>query len=100
MVRVLCVWIDDEHSNESDEDDDSVASDQGAEDHVMQDYMAKLGEEIPKDTDDLDKPLDIDANVLSNLLQSYSEELGHGPVSSLFQSMRVNPGRKDTAQQS
>ena len=45
--------------------------------------------------DDLDKPLDIDQNVLSNLLQSYSEELGHGPVSSLFQSMKVNPGRKD-----
>ena len=85
---------------DSDEDEDSDEDDLGTEDHVMQDYMAKLGEEIPKDTDDLDKPLDIDSNVLSNLLQSYSEELGHGPVSSLFQSMRVNPGRKDTVQQS
>ena len=86
---------------DSDEDGDSEDDDdEGTEDHVMQDYMAKLGEEIPKDTDDLDKPLDIDSNVLSNLLQSYSEELGHGPVSSLFQSMRVNPGRKDTSQKS
>ena len=85
---------------ESDEDDDSDVDEEGVEDHAMQDYMAKLGEEIPKDTDDLDRPLDIDSNVLSNLLQSYSEELGHGPVSSLFQSMRVNPGRKETAQNS
>ena len=86
---------------DSDEDGDSEDDDdEGTEDHVMQDYMAKLGEEIPKDTDDLDKPLDIDSNVLSNLLQSYSEELGHGPVSSLFQSMRVNPGRKDITQKS
>ena len=83
---------------ESDEDDDSDASDQGIDDPIMQDYMSKLGEEIPKDSDELDKPLDIDSNVLSNLLQSYSEELGHGPVSSLFQSMRLNPGRKDTSQ--
>ena len=82
---------------ESDEDDDSDVDEEGVEDHAMQDYMAKLGEEIPKDTDDLDRPLDIDSNVLSNLLQSYSEELGHGPVSSLFQSMRVNPGKKETA---
>ena len=83
---------------ESDEDDsDSDVSDEGVEDTEMKEYMSKLGAELPKD-DDIDKPLDIDSNVLSNLLQSYSEELGHGPVSSLFQSMKLNPGRKDPVQ--
>jgi len=60
----------------------------------MKDYMSKLDEELPKEEEDVDKPLNIDTKVLSNLLQSYSEELGHGPVSSLLQSIRINPGRK------
>ena len=78
------------------DDSDSDDSDDGVEDPIMMDYLSKLDSEVPKEEDDINRPLDIDQNVLSNLLQSYSEELGHGPVSSLFQSMRVNPGRKDT----
>ena len=79
---------------ESDTDDED-STDSGEEDPIMTDYMSKLDDELPKEEDDIDKPLNIDTKVLSNLLQSYSEELGHGPVSSLLQSMRVNPGRKD-----
>ena len=79
---------------ESDTDDEDL-TDSGEEDPIMTDYMSKLEDELPKEEDDIDKPLNIDTKVLSNLLQSYSEELGHGPVSSLLQSMRVNPGRKD-----
>jgi len=78
---------------DSDTDDEDF-SDSGTEDPMMKDYMSKLDEELPKEEDDIDKPLNIDSKVLSNLLQSYSEELGHGPVSSLLQSIRVNPGRK------
>ena len=78
------------------DDSESDDSDDGIEDPIMMDYLSKLDSEVPKEEDDINRPLDIDQNVLSNLLQSYSEELGHGPVSSLFQSMRVNPGRKDT----
>ena len=79
---------------ESDTDDEDL-TDSGEEDPIMTDYMSKLEDELPKEEEDIDKPLNIDTKVLSNLLQSYSEELGHGPVSSLLQSMRVNPGRKD-----
>merc|ERR1712150_54471 len=78
---------------ESDSDDEDL-TDSGEEDPIMTDYMSKLEDELPKEEEDIDKPLNIDTKVLSNLLQSYSEELGHGPVSSLLQSMRVNPGRK------
>ena len=82
---------------ESDTDDEDL-TDSGEEDPIMTDYMSKLEDELPKEEEDIDKPLNIDTKVLSNLLQSYSEELGHGPVSSLLQSMRVNPGRKDADQ--
>ena len=98
MEKLLTGDIDSGNKNfpeelDSDTSDDDVDQDISVSDPIMMDYMSKLDKEIPKD--DIDKPLDIDQNVLSNLLQSYSEELGHGPVSSLFQSMKVNPGRKD-----
>jgi len=78
---------------ESDEDDSDL-SDEGEDDPIMREYMSELKTELPTE-DDMDKPLNVDANILSNLLQSYSEELGHGPASSLFQSMKVNPGKKN-----
>ena len=78
---------------DSDSDGDDL-SDSGEEDPIMRDYMTKLDDELPKEEDDIDKPLNVDSKVLSNLLKSYSEELGHGPVSSLLQSIRINPGRK------
>merc|ERR1719219_3028132 len=82
---------------ENDTDDEDL-NDSGEEDPMMTDYMSKLEDELPKEEEDIDKPLNIDTKVLSNLLQSYSEEVGHGPVSSLLQSMRINPGRKDADQ--
>jgi len=75
------------------------------EDPIMMDYMQRLDEEVTgKDTDrknmpDIEKPLEVDASVLSNLIASYTAQAdmgGHGPASSLLQSIRVNPGRPDT----
>lgn len=85
--------------------DSDVDTDSGEDDPVMMDYMQRLDSEVlGKDKDrqtmpDMDKPLDVDASVLSNLLASYSAQTGlggHGPTSSLLQSIRVNPGRPDT----
>ena len=83
-----------EYLGSDDDNEDEDLTDSGDEDPIMKDYMSKLDEELPKEEEDVDKPLNIDTKVLSNLLQSYSEELGHGPVSSLLQSIRINPGRK------
>ena len=72
------------------------------EDPIMMDYMQRLDEEVTgKDTGrknmpDIEKPLEVDASVLSNLIASYTAQAdmgGHGPASSLLQSIRVNPGR-------
>jgi len=88
---------------DGDSDSDSE-SDSGEDDPIMMDYMQRLDREVldknndSKDMPDLDKPLDVDASVLSNLLASYSAQTGlggHGPASSLFQSIRLNPGRPD-----
>jgi len=88
---------------DGDSDSDSE-TDSGEDDPIMMDYMQRLDREVldknndNKDMPDLDKPLDVDASVLSNLLASYSAQTGlggHGPTSSLFQSIRVNPGRPD-----
>ena len=86
-----------------DSDSDSE-TDSGEEDPVMMDYMQRLDSEVlgkekgRQDMPDIDKPLDVDASVLSNLLASYSAQTGlggHGPASSLLQSIRVNPGRPE-----
>jgi len=85
--------------------DSDTDTDDGDDDPIMMDYMQRLDREVTdnsKDNEnmpDLDKPLDVDASVLSNLLASYSAQTGlggHGPTSSLFQSIRVNPGRPDS----
>jgi len=91
----------DDNEDENTSDSESLLS-LGEEDPVMMDYMQRLDEEVlnkKKDcklSDDIDKPLDIDSSVLSNLLASYAAQSdvgGHGPTSSLLQSMRLNPGR-------
>ena len=45
------------------------------------------------DLPDLERPLEVDSNVLSNLLSSYSAELGYGgPASSILNTIGINPG--------
>jgi len=79
-------------TDESDADDDPV----------MRDYMCRLDDEVGgqvkgrDEMPDIDKPLDIDTKLLESLMKSYSAQSemgGHGPTSSLLQSIRVNPGR-------
>jgi hypothetical protein len=81
-------------------DEDSDESDDDEEDPVIIDYMNRLDAEVSglkgrEDLPDQDKPLEVDTNVLSNLLASYSAELGFsGPASSLFNTLGINPGVK------
>lgn len=88
------------------EPDDHIFSDEDSdesydeEDPVIIDYMNRLDAEVSglkgrEDLPDQDKPLEVDTNVLSNLLASYSAELGFsGPASSLFSTLGINPGVK------
>ena len=63
-----------EYTSDEDEDDDDA-------DPVIVDYMERLDAEVGggvqgrQDLPDQDKPLDIDASVLNNLLASYSAEV-------------------------
>jgi len=90
----------------SDFSDDSSDDEEDCDvDPVIVDYMSRLDCEVEQvkgrttDLPDQDRPLQVDASVLSNLLSSYSQELGvAGPSSSLFTSMGVNPGRKEEKQ--
>jgi len=82
---------------DSSEDDD----DQGDQDPVILDYMSRLDAEVGgevagrSDLPDLERPLEVDSNVLSNLLSSYSAELGYGgPASSILNTIGINPGEK------
>ena len=80
-------------------DEDSDESD-AEEDPVIVDYMSRLDAEVSglkgrEELPDQDKPLEVDTNVLSNLLASYSAELGFsGPASALFNTLGINPGLK------
>merc|ERR1719414_2258180 len=87
-----------EYLEYSDSDEDYS----GDEDPVMSDYMSRLDSEVlssgagRSDCPDLESPTQVDASVLDNLLKSYSAQAelgGHGPTSSLLQSLRLNPGR-------
>ena len=97
MAKMGEVQGEDVEYSDSEEDDYS-----GDEDPVMSDYMSRLDSEVlssaagRSDCPDLDSPSQVDASVLDNLLKSYSAQAelgGHGPASSLLQSLRLNPGR-------
>lgn len=84
--------LDDSASEEED--------DYGSEDPVMADYMGRLDSEFGssksrRDLPDLNNPEEVDLSVLENLMKSYNAQAGlggHGPTSSLFQSLGLNPG--------
>jgi hypothetical protein len=83
---------------------ESEDSESGEEDPAMVDYLDRLDSEVRADgagradQPDLGNPEEVDTSVLNNLLKSYSAQAGlggHGPVSSLLQSLKLNPGRPD-----
>ena len=82
---------------DSDSEDDSL----GEEDPVMADYMGRLDGELSGGAVRGGAPpveRGVDAAVMENLLKSYSAQGamgGHGPASSLFQSLKLNPGRPE-----
>jgi len=87
----------DDDVDSSDEEND----DKGDSDPVILDYMSRLDAEVGgevagrSDLPDLERPLEVDSNVLSNLLSSYSAELGFGgPASSILNTIGINPGAK------
>ncbi len=88
-------------NGEADSSDSDSESDIENDDPVIIDYMSRLDAEIGgsvagrSDLPDLDQPLQVDSNVLSNLLASYSAEFGFsGPTSSILNTIGVNPGVK------
>jgi len=80
-----------------DEEDDSEEEDEeemlGDEDPVMADYLGRLDSEVESQASDRgDGEM---GRVMENLLKSYNAQGGlggHGPVSSLFKTLGVNPG--------
>jgi len=105
MKKLMGEMENERSGNMFSDSDNDTDTDDGDDDPIMMDYMQRLDREVldnnkdHQDMPDLDKPLDVDASVLSNLLASYSAQTGlggHGPTSSLFQSIRVNPGRPDS----
>ena len=69
------------------------AMENGDEDPVMADYLGRLDTEVEGQASDRgDGEMD---RVMENLLKSYNAQGGlggHGPVSSLFKTLGVNPG--------
>jgi len=92
------------HMKDLEAESDLSEDDSEDDDPVMADYMLKMDAELGdtkgvkgrEELPDLDNPLDVDTNVLESLLKSYSAQMdigGHGPTSSLLQSLGINPGR-------
>ena len=89
MMREMGELEDGEEDSE-DEDEEEMLGD---EDPVMADYLGRLDTEVEGQASDRgDGEMD---KVMENLLKSYNAQGGlggHGPVSSLFKTLGVNPG--------
>lgn len=103
MKKLLSEEVgDDDHHFCVDSDEDCcVDSDKDWEpDHVMEDYMERLDDEVRKegvgqDMPDINSPLDVDSSVLANLLASYQAQGGlAGPTASLLHPLGINPREK------
>ena len=93
--------IDDNENISDSEDSDEDYDGDDNDDPVIVDYMSRLDAEIGasmagrSDLPDLEQPLQVDSNALTNLLASYSAEFGFsGPASSMLNTIGVNPGVK------
>ena len=82
--------LEDEENDSEEEDEEGMLGD---EDPVMADYLGRLDSEVESQASDRgDGEM---GRVMENLLKSYNAQGGlggHGPVSSLFKTLGVNPG--------
>merc|ERR1719447_695778 len=81
---------------EDGEDDSEEEEMLGDEDPVMADFLGRLDTEVEGQASDRgDGEID---RVMENLMKSYNAQGGlggHGPVSSLFKTLGVNPGPQE-----
>jgi len=106
MKKLLGENVNNEDTNKNENAEEEISdsdsdSDIENDDPVIIDYMSRLDAEIGgsvagrSDLPDLEQPLQVDSNVLSNLLASYSAEFGFsGPTSAILNTIGVNPGVK------
>jgi len=89
MMREMGELEDGEDDSEEEDEEEML----GDEDPVMADYLGRLDTEVEGQASDRgDGEMD---RVMENLLKSYNAQGGlggHGPVSSLFKTLGVNPG--------
>ena len=81
--------------SDSDFDQDSVDLDENLESAEMSQYFMNELKDTkvtdPEDSEDWSKPLDIDSNVLSNLMESFQGQGGlPGPASTLLEPLGIN----------
>merc|ERR1719189_2187304 len=89
---------DENSESDSDSDQDSVDMDEDLESEEMSQYFMQMSSELkdtkvtdPEDSEDWTKPLDIDSNVLSNLMESFRGQGGlPGPASTLLEPLGIN----------
>ena len=89
---------DENLESDSDSDQDSVDMEEDLESEEMSQYFMQMSNELkdtkvtdPEDSEDWTKPLDIDSNVLSNLMESFRGQGGlPGPASTLLEPLGIN----------
>jgi hypothetical protein len=89
---------DENLKSDSDSDQDSVDMEEDLESEEMSQYFMQMSNELkdtkvtdPEDSEDWTKPLDIDSNVLSNLMESFRGQGGlPGPASTLLEPLGIN----------
>ena len=92
MMKEMGELEDGEDDSEEEEEEEML----GDEDPVMADYLGRLDSEVEGHASDRgDGEID---RVMENLMKSYNAQGGlggHGPVSSLFKTLGVNPGPQE-----
>ena len=92
MMKEMGELEDGEDESEEEEEEEML----GDEDPVMADYLGRLDSEVEGHASDRgDGEID---RVMENLMKSYNAQGGlggHGPVSSLFKTLGVNPGPQE-----
>merc|ERR1719433_1295618 len=83
---------------EEDSEQESIDMNEDLESAEMSEYFLQMSNQLkdtnvadPEDSEDWTKPLNVDANVLSNLLESYRGQGGlPGPASTLLEPLGFN----------
>ena len=99
--KVLGISSDDNQEiseTDEDSDQDSIDMNEDLESAEMSEYFYQMSNQLkdtnvtdPEESEDWTKPLDVDANVLSNLLESFKGQGGlPGPASTLLEPLGFN----------